>query len=299
MAEWKGKTRGGSFGYLFFIFIIKRCGIASAYTFLFLVVPYFILFAPKATQSTWMYSRRILKYSLFRSMAFLCRNYYRLGQTLIDKIAIANGLDKKYRFLFEDYERFLGLLDSGSGAIIIGAHAGNWQIGSPFFKDYANKINIVLFDAEYRKIKEILKRHSVKTGYKVISVSDNSLSHVFAIKEALDNREYVCFQGDRYLNNDRLLEGTFLKHKACFPQGPFLITSKMRVPVVFYYAMRERKRTYRFHFMIADTNPGQTSTQLQQSLLKQYITSLEEILHKYPEQWFNYYDFWHLKRNIT
>ena len=47
MSTWKGKTRGGTFGYLFFIYLIKYLGITAAYGFLSLVVLYFIPFAPK------------------------------------------------------------------------------------------------------------------------------------------------------------------------------------------------------------------------------------------------------------
>ena len=48
---WKGKTRGGTFGYMFFIYMIRCLGITAAYGFLSLVVLYFIPFAPKATAS--------------------------------------------------------------------------------------------------------------------------------------------------------------------------------------------------------------------------------------------------------
>ena len=59
---WKGKTRGGTFGYMFFIYMIRCLGITAAYGFLSLVVLYFIPFAPKATASTWQYARNRLKY---------------------------------------------------------------------------------------------------------------------------------------------------------------------------------------------------------------------------------------------
>ena len=48
---WKGKTRGGVSGYLFFIYLIRYCGVKAAYGFLSLIVLYFIPFAPKATKS--------------------------------------------------------------------------------------------------------------------------------------------------------------------------------------------------------------------------------------------------------
>lgn len=139
MSTWKGKTRGGTFGYLFFIYLIKYLGITAAYLFLSLVVLYFIPFAPKATKSTWFYARHILKYNRIRSLKMLLLNYYRLGQILIDKVAIGNGKVNQYQFKFERYPEFLQLLNSEQGVIMIGAHVGNWEIGVPFFDDYGKK----------------------------------------------------------------------------------------------------------------------------------------------------------------
>jgi len=286
--EWKGKTRGGTFGYSFFIFLIKKTGVIPAYAFLCLIVLYFIPFAPQATRSIWFYARCILNYSRIRSIRLLIRNYYKLGQILIDKIALGNGLKDQYQFQFENYGRFIELLNADKGAVIIGAHVGSWETGAPFFGEYGKKINIVLYDAEHQKIKEILKKNSVTADYKAIPVNDTGLSHIFAIKEALDNKEYVCFQGDRLLTDERSLKADFLGKEARFPQGPFLLASKMNVPIVFYFAMREPGRTYRFYFTIAEKKNKIT----EQQLLLQYIASLETILHRYPEQWFNYYNFW-------
>ena len=108
---WKGKTRGGIFGYMFFIYMIRCLGITAAYGFLALVVLYFIPFAPKATGNTWSYARNRLKYGRLKSVALLLKNYYRLGQILIDKVAIGNGMTGKYHFKFENYQAFLDVLN--------------------------------------------------------------------------------------------------------------------------------------------------------------------------------------------
>lgn len=290
--EWEGKTRGGKFGYLFFIYLIKYLGINVAYTFLAFVVIHFIPFAPKATASLWYYSRKILKRNVFRSISFLFRNYYRFGQILIDKVAIGSGLTKKYKFEFENYKNFLEILNDDKGAIIIGAHVGNWEIGTPFFDEYGKKINIVLYDAEHRRIKEVLEKNKAFANYKIIAVNNDNLEHVFNIKAALDRKEYVCFQGDRYVKEDKLLTVSFMGKDAKFPAGPFLLASRLKVPVVFYFAMRESHKTYRFHFNIAQPTARKINIKPEQELLEQYVHTLENILKTYPEQWFNYYNFW-------
>lgn len=292
--EWEGKTRGGTFGYSFFIYIIKIIGVLPAYAFLCFVIPYFILFAPKATRNIWYYARRIHKFNCINSVKLLFSNYYRLGQILIDKVAIGNGLVNKFKFKFENYEGFLDLLNENEGAVIVGAHVGNWEMGVPFFGDYGKKINIVLYDAEYQKIKEILKKNAYGSTYKIIPISDNSFSHVFAIKSAIDEKEYVCFQGDRYLAEEHTLKSEFLGKETLFPRGPFLLASRIKVPVIFYYAMREKGRRYRFYFKQVE---HKWSDRMDEDfLLQQYINSFENIVRRYPEQWFNYYPFWKKKK---
>lgn len=292
MSDWEGKTRGGKFGYWFFIKTIQYLGINVAYTFLLFVVVYFIPFAPKATAATWRYSRKILNYGVLQSVAMLFKNYYRLGQILIDKIAIHSGMEKKYNFKFEHYTEFLDILNSNQGVVMIGAHVGNWEIGTPFFSDYGKKINIVMYDAEHQKIKELLDKNSADKNFKVILVNNDNLTHVFMITEALNKNEYVCFQGDRYVNAEKLLTHSFMGKEASFPAGPFLLASRLKVPVVFYFAMREPNRTYRFCFTLANNVTRTKEKRPEQLLLDQYVNTLEKIVSEYPAQWFNYYNFW-------
>ncbi len=289
--QWKGKSRGGSLGYLSFILTIKYLGVGAAYALLTVVAPYFVLFAPKATASIWRYNRRILGYGWLRSAAMIVAHYYRFGQTLIDKLAIVNGMGDRYRYEFENYEEFLSVLNAPSGVVMIGAHVGSWEVGSPFFDKYGKKINIVLFDGEYRNIKKVAGQEDAK-NYKVIPVGEDALQCVIEIKNAIDRGEYVCFQGDRYLNDKATLRHRFLGHEATFPAGPFLIASRLSVPVVFYFATKERRRHYKFHFVIARPTTRNSVAKREEQLLNQYVETLEQIVKQHPRQWFNFYDFW-------
>lgn len=291
-SSWKGKTRGGTLGYLFFIGLIRFLGVRMAYVFLVIVVVYFIPFAPKATTSVWHYSRRILKYNRWSSIRMLFRNYYVLGQILIDKIAIGNGKIGKYRFEFEHYQELLEILNQSGGVVMIGAHIGNWEMGTPFFKDYGKRMNIVMYDAEYQKIKEMLEKNTVVADYKVIPVNRDTITHVFEIQDALHRDEYVCFQGDRFVQADHTLTFSFMGKTAKFPLGPFQIAARMGKAVVFYFAMREKGRRYRFHFITADRGEQLKPKERERYILQQYVAAVEMMLKKYPTQWFNYYDFW-------
>lgn len=298
MPLWKGKTRGGMFGYMFFIYMLRYFGVSAAYVLLAFVVCYFIPFAPKATASLWWYGRRILRYNRWKTCLLLFRNYYRFGQVLIDRTALNAGKKQDYSFRFHNYPAFLEVLNKPSGVVMMGAHVGNWETGAPFFDDYGKKINIVMYDAEHRRIKQLLEHYNIIHNYKIISINNNSLTHVFQIMKVLEQGEYVCFQGDRYVNKEKLLTCRFMGEEAQFPLGPFLLAAKMRVPVVFYFAMRGKRKTYHFHFFVINKVEKEPGKRPEQVLLEQYVQALETILHRYPEQWFNYYPFWNKQRKL-
>lgn len=113
------------------------------------------------------------------------------------------------------------------------------------------------------------------------------IESILRIKEVLDRKEYVCFQGDRFVEGSPTGEGALHGARSAVPGRPFAVAGKFRVPVVFYYAMRERGRRYRFIFDIPD---GQPMTR--DAVLGSYVRSLEAVVRRYPQQWFNFYRFW-------
>ena len=292
--QWSGKSRGGRFGYQFFVYTIRLLGVRCAYCFLAFIVIYFIPFAPKATKAIWLYNRQRRGLSIWASIKELYCHYYAFGQTLIDKIAIKGGLAKKYHFEFDNYNRFLEILNSGKGVVMIGAHVGCWEAGAGFFGSYGKKINIVMLDAEHQQIKDVLEENANDANnYNIIPLNQNIIDAMLQMKVALNNGEYICFNGDRYIGTDNIAAIDFLGSEAFFPRGLFQIAAKCRVPVVFYYSMREPNCTYRFMF----EEPIIEGKITPENLLEQYSKSLERVVSMYPRQWFNFYNFWNIKND--
>lgn len=296
MSQWKGKTRGGSTGYAIFIFLIKHCGVKAAYALLWLVVPYFVVFAPSATHSSWRYWRRIHKEGVFKSFCRLFQHYYRFGQVIIDKVATSSGLESKYTFEFDGVDEMESVLKSDKGAIMIGAHFGNWEVSRVFMKEFGKKINVVMLDAEYEKIKEKLEDVMGQRTFGVIPVSKDNIDHIFAINTALNSGEFVCFQGDRYLNDERVENVNFLGEKADFPVGPYQLGAKMGVDVFFFFVVRQNGMKYRISAVKATKYLEADRKGRQSALLGEYLEVLESQVNNNPEQWFNFYDFWNFSK---
>lgn len=287
-AEWKGKSRGTVLGYKIFLFCIKKLGLPSAYFVLFFVAAYFCFFAKDSTKSTYYYFRKRLHYSKFKSILSIYKSYFVFGQTIIDKIAISSGLKSKFTYDFDGVERIKEVLKQKEGGILISAHLGNFEIAEHFFGELEENdfISLLTTNIEHTAIKDYLDSVTKKSNIKIILIKED-LSHIFEINAALTRNEIVCITGDRYIKDSKYLIQELLGEEAKFPAGPFLIGSRLQVPVLFVYVLKETSKHYHLYARTAQVEHGNAK-----ALLKEYTQSLEWMLKKYPLQWFNYFAFW-------
>lgn len=291
MPSWQGKSKGTTFGYSIFVAVIKKFGVRPAYALLAVVAFYYFLFSFKTSKIIYGFYRKRLRYGRFSSLLKLYRNYYRLGQTLIDKIAIMSGAAVNFTFNFDGEENLRQITALQKGGLLLSAHIGNWEIAGYLLKRLNTRINIVMFDGEHQKIKEYLKSVTGETTAKIIVIK-NDLSHIFEINEALKNNELVCMHADRFVEGNKTIETNFLGSPAKFPLGPFLLAAKFKVPVAFVFALKET--TFHYHFFSTEAKDYSMYEKDESvaQMLKGFAKAMEEKVKTYPEQWFNYYDFW-------
>jgi predicted LPLAT superfamily acyltransferase len=289
MSKWDGKSRGTLLGYKIFVFCIRKLGIKVAYFVLYFVASYYFLFLKKSNKAIFYYFKERLGYSYFKAKKMVFRSYFTFGQTLIDKTAISAGLKNRFTYEFDGIEILKQLLAEKKGGVLISAHMGNFEVAEHFFGeiDLDCQINLVTTDQEHSVIKAYLESISeVRSTIKFIIVKED-LSHIFDINNALAQNELICFTGDRYFEGVKSLTAPLLGKEANFPAGPFLIASRLRVPVVFVYVMKEPNLHYHLYAREANTKHRD-----EKALLNAYIESVESMINKYPLQWFNYFDFW-------
>lgn len=292
-AQWDGKTRGTIFGFKVFIFFIRNFGINAAYMLMHLPVPYFCLFEFKNSSGLYYYFRKRRRQGIIKSIFNVYRTYFEFGKSIIDRVAISSGLRDNYSFEFDGEDNIKNVLDQQKGGILISAHVGNFEMAQYFFRERLPnaKISIVITDQDHENIKDYLQKYLKKEREQFIIVKDD-LSHIFEINAALSQNRIVCISGDRYLPGTKTMEESLLGKKAKFPVGPFHLASKLDVPILFVYVMREpRKHYHLFARKVKKDNDGP------KELLIKYTDNVEKVLNKYPLQWFNLYDFWEDRTN--
>ena len=288
MSEWDGKSKGSLLGYKIFVYCIKKLGIKAAYSVLVFVAFYYFIFEKRSNKAIFYYFNKRLGCSYLKSIWSVYKSYFVFGQTIIDKTAISAGLRDKFTYEFDGVELLKKLLAEKKGGVLISAHVGNFEIAEHFFGeiDLDFQINLVTTDMEHSAIKEYLESVTKKSSIKFIIVKDD-LSHIFEINNALANNELICFTGDRYFEGTKTLTEELLGQEAHFPAGPFLIASRLKVPVLFVYVMKEANLHYHLY-----ARESEAKHRDEKGLLTAYTTSVEKMLDQYPLQWFNYFDFW-------
>lgn len=288
MATWKGKSRGTLLGFRIYVKIIKSFGLLAAYFVLLFVAAYFIIFSFSSTRSTYYLFRKRLGYSALSSAFQVYRSYFTFGRIQLDRVAITNGLKNKFSFEFDGVEHIESLLKQKKGGILLTAHIGNFNLAKHFFEERHAEavVNLVVTDFEHKQIKQYLQSVTGDTEVKVIVMKDD-LSHVFAMKNALDNQELLVFAADRFMDHSATLEAEFLGENVKFPEGPFKLAARNKIPVLFVHLMREKN--FHYHFFARPYKPERFTTK---EILKSYLDDLERMVRAYPHQWYNYYDYW-------
>lgn len=288
MASWQGKSQASVTGYQIFGFFIKRLGVRAAYFILLFVAGYYFLCSPRSSAAILSFYRR-LHFPALKAYRLLYASYFRFGQTLIDKFAVLAGRRDAFTFAFDGSEHLQTIVAGGQGGILLSAHAGNWEAAAQLLGRLQTPVNLVMYDGEDAPIKQYLQASASKK-FDVIFIKDD-LSHIFKINAALGENELVCLLADRFLPGAPTLTAAFLGAPARFPEGPFLLALKFRVPVTFVYAFKETAT----HYQLSAT-PGRRYNQRQgdsvPTVAAEFVASLEAKVRRYPTQWFNYYDFW-------
>jgi len=267
-------------------------GLNFAYFLLTFVSAYFVFASGKAFNSLFYFYHVRLKQGRIKSIISIYRNYYLLGQGLIDKTAVLSGLKDKFEFMLEGKEH---LLEMQNGGILISCHVGNWEVGGKALDFLDKKISLVIIDGEGQEIKNYISNVITDRNVSFIKIG-NDFSHLFAIKKALENKELIAFLGDRFIEGNQTVKIDFLGEPALFPLGPWHMASYFNVPVSYVNAVKESKRRYRFYATPLKTVPSVKNPMERSALVldsvKEYVTEFERITLKYPLQWHNYYNFW-------
>jgi predicted LPLAT superfamily acyltransferase len=97
---------------------------------------------------------------------------------------------------------------------------------------------------------------------------------------------------DRFVEGNKTITRNFMGKPAPFPLGPFVLATTFKVPVSFVFAFKDSSRHYHLFASPAIRYAEGNRKEQLDHVIGDYVRAVEEKVHQYPLQWYNYYDFW-------
>lgn len=289
---WKGNTGGGTLGQRALIFFFRWWNLRVGYAFMALIVPFYMLFARKGYLAVYHYFRRHFGYSVWKSFFKTYKNHFLFGQVILDRFAVFAGRKNAFEVEIIGNEHYERLSNGEKGFILAGSHVGNFEIGG-YLLNSTKKINALIYAGETETVQNNRSKILNNNNINLIPVL-NDMSHFFAMNAALQNGEIVSMPCDRNHGSAKSVECDFLSGKADFPVGAFALAASFEVEVLAIFVIKVSAKKYKI-FVVPIGSVLNMSTNKKEkiaNLAKTYVKELENIVKQYPEQWFNYYEFW-------
>ena len=304
--HWSSLAERGSLLGLKSVFACYRfLGPRAARALLYPIVGYFFLSGRQAREASLDYLCRVhqrkgLPVPRWRDSF---RHMLAFGQSGLDKLAAWCGGIDSGRVDFPARGELVSLIESGRGAVLIGAHLGNLEmIRALAVNERQAAVNAVVYTDHAQRFNEMLKRASADFGVNLVQVSHLGPQTAILLKDKVERGELVVIVGDRtppaQSGSERVSYLDFLGAPAPFAQGPFILASLLDCPVYLCFCLRQGQRQgdgYRIHLEHFATRIDLPRRERQAHLhetMQRYAARLEHYCLDAPEQWFNFYDFW-------
>ncbi len=219
---------------------------------------------------------------------FLSANtFYSFGKVLIDRVAFKSNRKNFFTHSFHNESELRRLTDMGKGGFLFSGHVGNWEnAGNLIGERITSKINVLMLDGEVEKIKQYLSTSTNEATFHLIPLKED-MSHLVLIHQALKRNELIALHADRIQVGQKTFLLPFLNGMAHFPAGPFIMAHKFKVPITFVFAVKESKR----HYALSATDL-MLQAESPEEIALAYVQRLEQMVRKYPNQWFNFYEYY-------
>ena len=287
--EWSGKTDGQPWMQRSLIAMFRVMPLGLLYGVMALVVPFYMLFNRKGYQAMFQFFRKRFGYGRLKSFWNVYKNHFRFGQVILDRFGAYAG--KKFRFEVEGQEYFDALEASPAGFVQLSSHVGNYEMAGYTLVSKTKRFNALVFAGETETVMENRQRILSEHNMNMIPVRED-LSHLFALNLALDNGDIVSMPADRVFGSQKNVECDFFGKKAKFPLGAFAMAVQKEVPLLAVFVMKESMKQYRVIVRKVECDVSASRREQMAQLAQSFATHVEEVIKRFPTQWFNYFDFW-------
>lgn len=178
------------------------------------------------------------------------------------------------------------------GAILLTAHAGNYELGGLLLREKGIQIHTVYKPDRFAAVERLRNRVRAQGGVAGVPVDGVGFSTLPLLK-LLRGGRVVGMQGDRDFNLTGL-PLPFFGRQAYFPKGPWELAAMTGAPVIVSFFRSDAQR--RFHATFYEPiHVGGGRGERQAAIaagMARYVAILEDLVRRHPDQWYCFYPFW-------
>jgi len=190
------------------------------------------------------------------------------------------------------------ILDEKRGAIAVTGHMGYWQI-TPFLmagRKWLPPMTMAMAEEPNQKLGEY--EEQFRSKFRIVYTTSSPFATI-ELANILRRGEFVGMQMDRHMGGAHLML-PFCGKPAPFPIGPATLARATRCPLVpvFVIAQKDRKRcTVLVEEPIEVAHTRNRDADVREAM-ERVVEVYERYVKRYPDQWFNFYDFWNPAQGV-
>jgi len=300
-SEWAASDeRGSDWAIRFIVGCVRTLGTRPMVVLLAPITIYFLFFAKTARRASRDYLRRLYRFQGRPRKPTLLDSYrhiYSFATSILDRLAIWGDAVDDFQFQLHGREHMQPLIDAGQGAILLGAHIGNFDMLRVVAREYSIPVNVIMYQVNAEKINRAFAELDPDSNVRIINLDESSVNTGLSIRACVERGEFVAVLADRVRpgGRSRVMHASVLGASALLPVGPFRLGCLLGFPVVMVVALRSGPRRYDIHLDTISSGervaPAERSKVVQEQV-NRYAGLLERYCLEAPMQWFNFHEFW-------
>ncbi len=296
-ARWQEMgEKGGAAGIAFLVAVGTALGRRAASLFLGPIAWWFTLLHPDVRRASRDYLRRVLPGPV--GLREVHRHVRTFAQAALDRLFLARGDLRPFRFTSTGHEHLEAVRDGGRGAILLLSHLGSYEGMRTWSATRDVRVSAIGDFRNARMITAALRRINPAVDQDLIQIEEGA-PFVLAVEERIARGGIVATMGDRVGRDGKHATADFLGGRAAFPTGPYLLAAALRCPVYLAFALYREPDLYELRcepFADRIELPRGAREEALARHVQAYARRLEELCRAAPDNWFNVHDFWSTPR---
>lgn len=204
----------------------------------------------------------------------------------LDKFNSRDDLERY--FTFEGLEHLEQIRAEGTGAFILSAHIGFWEVGTFFMPMLGYDVDFVAKRIRNKYVHDFFERQREAAGGRCIE----SKRGARRIMRSLTQKRMVCLLLDQHPSKKHALLADFFGRPAYTTPVIAQMALKTGVPVVPVFVFRKPDYTYHVEIGAPIRWTGKATSENVAAFTREMTRITEEAVRKQPDQWFWVHKRW-------